>query len=287
MSTSLEFLRANPTALFEYVLAHYFRRHSPFTPTLSFTFLDSQPVKVRRIIAASSNSPDVLEHLAGDIDPWTRETARRSRYWLFLGQFRQLIEMNRRDKIRFIQNEPFTSILPFVVFDTDPEVLGAALENPNISIKMLLNLDRFLDEKSPTMPDRQLRDLVKRVIAIRRNRVLKVSTIFSAVNHTRSGRTTLALFPLLLDRDNLIRKSAIRAIQRLTPEELKSALGYQSEMAELVREGTVFVWHLLRELPVLYNQPDADLQAWIADQKTVLLDHCLSDLSHHRNLQTL
>ena len=290
MSPTAAAPRRTPNQVFEYVLRQYFRRHPPYTRALDLAFLGHQPVKVRRYLTRACNSPEVIEALAHDVDPWTRASARRSPYWELLGQYRQLLKMPRRDKIRFIHQEHFATLPVFIIFETDVTVLAAVFENPNISTQMLIQYENYLQERGTGVQDRRILDLVQQTVSTKRSRVLKISAIHSAPQMRDPYQALPQVLPYLMDADPLVAESAARMLTAFRKRDVLRCLFRHPGMLTLHDAGSRFFWQLLDRLAYLYRDTriaNAPIPRLLRRRKRQLLEECQGDLSNPNHLLTI
>ncbi|NIS39004.1 hypothetical protein GWN91_07745, partial [Candidatus Saccharibacteria bacterium] len=251
--------KGQPNRLFDFVLNNYFRI-SPSGPIHKYISAVQEQSPIRRLhFAQIYNYPEVIEALAYDIDPWVREAARNNKYWQYLGQFKQLLRMNKHDKICFIQKEHFSTLLIFIVFETDLEVLESLFQNPTISIQMLLTLRNYLKKRGKGARDTKMLKLIERTIAIKRNRVVKISEIVQQFNHSESIHPLTNILKFLLDEDPLIVQSAINALYQFEHQEVMNFLFEPNPLALDHQSNYRLLWHILDRLKIHYRVPKKDL----------------------------
>ncbi len=292
----------HPNHLFEKVIKNYFRVSPEKQHKLDTAALLEKPRKIRHNIARFYPYPKIIDILAFDDDPWVREAARQTLYWEALGQYKQLLEMPRGDKIKFIERETIATLLVFFVYETDLEVLSHTLQNPNVSLHMLNTLRHYLENRSRGLFDHKYLELVKRIVELKKERILKVSEILHAVtmNNRQAGLATVLKF--LLDEDILVEKSALGKLKQFSLEDLLRFIETEDPFGNYVKESRLFFWMVLEKLTryvqqrlkIVLSQKSSPLRGavqrlavQIRKRMAMLLDVCSEDLSNSNNLLTL
>ncbi len=292
----------NPNQLFEYVLENYFRMKPVPQTGIELADILAQDEKTRQQIAATYHYPHIIETLAeNDVSFAVRKAAQQNAYWTLLGQFKPLLTLSREDKIRFIQHESFSSILVFIVFDRDPEVLTAVFENPTISLQMLNTLRRYLQERAGDAADQQILKLLEKTIFTRKKRWNKLSAIARLNRQPDLPKVFQQLVNYLDDSDEVVIKSAICVLEKFDYDQLikhlfKSAAQIQVPKPKFWRILTVLQSHYHPDIPLFSENGSLEMEGnkyrsifrrQMIRRKILLLENCSSNLSDLDNFYTV
>lgn len=295
-------IHQRPDRLFEYILYHYFRQHPPYIANCNRQFLDRQPLRIRKYLAEACDTPELIELLVEDPDSSVSHAARKNNYWQYVGQYRQLLQMRRQDKIRFIENEPFASLPVFIIFEKDPEVLEAVFLNPNLSIQMLVMLKSMLKKRGRYTEDQRLQAIIDQVIQLKSSRIHKISAIINAAQAKEQGNPA-ALFLALIDKDPMVVRSARSALREFPVEKIITTLYRHPDLNRLPDAASTVFWQILdrlseygRQFPgfLHFNKvpdgqplPPAHFHEKLIEARLRLIRHCLMHLDRQHSLTTV
>jgi hypothetical protein len=209
--------------------------------------------------------------------------------------------MPAEDKIAFVSNENLANLMVYVVYETDLSVLKHVFLSPELSIQMLTTLQKYLKKRGFGPNDNMIHDLVNKTIKIRKNRVVKISSLLKIKENNNADSAIPAIFEFLLDDDESVVESAVNAINNFEYEDFISVLFRDKPFP---REGHVLdhqFWQILQKLnqhtmvlqkSITEKHSPGDLSFYdvkiqILGRKLQLLQKCSSDLSNREKLLTI
>ncbi|GAB4343913.1 MAG: hypothetical protein Kow0037_32320 [Calditrichia bacterium] len=201
------------TTYFEELLRKYFRRTPPLPTQLYLPAITDQPVEVRKKIAKVCNSPEILEMLCRDSHPEVSQVARGSEYWQAIGQFRPLLKLDRAEKLNYIRREDLSGLMVFVLFETDLKIYKEVLLKPQITLKMIQLLRRYVLEREDSNMAQPILSVIDQVLSLRRRRIVQISSIYKEDGEDYD-QTISATLKYLLDEDEVVVKSAVNVLKK-------------------------------------------------------------------------
>ncbi|NOX36688.1 MAG: hypothetical protein GXO78_04045 [Calditrichaeota bacterium] len=286
-----------PNRFFEYLVDKYFRVRAAEPLDEYLQRIEKLPFYERIKVAETETTPEIIEALADDIDPWVREAAQNHEYWKYLGQYKSLLDMSRADKIRFIEKEQLPNLLIFIFFESDLDVLDAVFRNPSISIAMLNTLRQYLLKRGFGPRDDLILEMLEQHIQIKRERIFKISQVLQLSTSTPPDKQLPILLNYLLDEDHLVKQSALNAIYRIDYDIFQAHL-MQPDPEAIVQSGNAHrLWQVLDQLAIHFRMPqpvlssldqsldfqgqalNAEFRGFIRERKLQLLEYCSGDLS--------
>jgi hypothetical protein len=286
---------------FERVLKRYFRIYPPLPSDSYIKSIKEKPAELRKRLANISHIPHLLDILAKDPDPWVRAEVSKNDYWKILGRYKPLLYMPRMDKVKFIRKSNLSNILVFIIFETDLDVLREVFSHPELSVNILNYLRHFLIERGTGAKDSLILELVKTAIKLRRDRILKISSIIQAKKVKFTDYSIPHILQFLLDEDEIVVVSAIEALQNFDNTEFFDILFRENPLPENEEDVSLKIYQILEKLNERYLPPDIPLDnnepsdedslfsinQQILKRKVELIKHCSRDLSIRDNLLTL
>ncbi|GEM_PF-5964924 len=255
------FQHQTPFKIFEFVLENYFRIHPPHNIERYSEIIFQASQFTREKLAKTSPYPEIVELLVHDVDPWVRDAVCKNPYWQLLGQFKPLLNMNGRDKIRFIEREGLASLLVFIVFERDVEILRAVFENPNVSIQMLALLRKYLTQRGEGENDANILKLVDTIITQKKERLLKIAAIHAETNSDEPLKALPRILKCLLDRDPVVVNAAQSAFKNFSRDEFEEWLFMPEPFDEVHQMSPLFFWHVLLILRNHFSQKETEQDA--------------------------
>ena len=294
MSKDFSQLYHNPTRLFEYVLEHYFRISSESEDAARIQQVLSQPAEVRWHIARIYHDPSIIESLIDDPSPMVRNAALQNPYWLTLGQFKPLLTLPEKEKLHFIERESFTSIMVFLVYEKDLNILKAVFQNPTITISMLEILRRYLIRRGNNNEDAEVLRAIQQAINKKQYYIKQNSLIHRAAQVDSPLEKLLNLKDFLLSDDPIVVKSAVNQLEKIPFEVFLKLIGSE-ELRQKIPFATL--WGVLRAIKKYYcyytesfhldslqdntsSKPANLLKEIIRQQKLAMLEICQTDLNN-------
>ena len=295
--------RMAPNRLFEHILKKYFYKPLPIPAQIYLRVLKNQPASVRQKVAKYCHHPEIIEALVEDPSYEVSREATQNEYWRVLGQFRQLLNLSRREKIEFIRREGFPNILVFVVFETDLKVLEELYQHPSISIHMLNSLRNHLSGLQTEIEVQDRLQMLQAAIAQRRRRIFQVTGVFKAAKSGNPHQSICRILPYLLDDDEVVVKSAINMLKQYDYNTLRTFIFQENPFGEKVTD-TVKIWLMLQKLQEHYRMSGRPLhrlngsllevshthESFLEDiyyRKVKLLDYCADNITDTQHLITL
>ncbi len=294
-----------PNRLFEYLVEKYYRVRASEPLDEYLQRIQNLPFYERIKMAETETTPEIIEALADDIDPWVREAAQNHEYWKYLGQFKSLLDMSQSDKIRFIEKEQLPNLLIFIFFESDLDVLDAVFRNPSVSIFMLNTLRQYLMKRGFGPRDDLILEMIDHHIRTKRDRIFKISRILQTSTTRPAAQQLPILLNFLLDNDQLVKQSALNAIYRIDFEKLQAHLQQDDPQAVIQSDNAHRLWLILDQLALHFRIPHPVLISWdqslelqvpernpdfkpfIRERKLQLLEYCTSNLSEPGRFLTI
>ncbi len=294
MSKNFSQLYHNPTRLFEYVLEHYFRVSSESEREARIQQVFAQPPEVRWHIARIYHDPLIIESLIDDPSPMVRNAALQNPYWLTLGQFKPLLNLPEKEKLHFIERESFTSILVFLVYEKDLNVLKAVFQNPTITISMLEILKRYLIQRGNYNKDAEILQAIQLAINKKQFYIQQNSLIHRAAKTDSALDKLVNLKNFLLSDDTVLVKSAVNQLEKIPFEEFLRLIGSDELRQKMPFSSLWSVLQAIKEYYCYYNgsyqfdslrenvtsKPVNPLMQIIRQQKLAMLEICQTDLNN-------
>lgn len=224
MINTFSMLYHNPAKLLEYVLENYFRKSDAAGQEARIMQLLKQTSEVRWHVARIYHDPQLIEILIDDPSPMVRKAAMDNPYWLILGQFKPLLSLPEVEKIQYIGREGFSSILVFLVYETNLKVLKSAFLNPTVSIAMLEMMRRYLIRRGTRSIDNDILRLIQQSIKLKQHYLRQISAINRAKDNQDVAHCIANLTPFLLDEDMVIVQTAVSHLERYPYSEIAAAL---------------------------------------------------------------
>ena len=294
MSKDFSQLYHNPTRLFEYVLEHYFRITTESTEAARIQQVLAQPPEVRWHIARIYHDPSIIESLIDDPSPMVRKAALQNPYWLTLGQFKPLLTLPEKEKLHFIERESFSSILVFLVYETNLNILKAVFHNPTITISMLEILRRYLIRRGNGSEDAEILQLIQQAINKKQYYIKQNSLIHRAAQADCALDKLVNLKDFLLSEDPVIVKSAVNQLEKIPFEAFLKLIGSEELRQKLPFAGLWGVLSAIKKYYCYYSEtfqldslqenttgkPIDPLKQVIRQQKLAMLEICQTDLNN-------
>jgi|GEM_PF-4400580 len=246
-----------------------------------------QSLRKRQLAASSTRFPSLIEALANDQDVDVRRIAQSRPYWKYVSENRHLLEMSFNEKRSFVSREPIESLMVFLLEETDEAILRELFQNPSVTIKTLSVYREYLNSRRQSYSDDRLIYQLDNTITIKRERILKVADIW----REESDPSVLLprVLPALVDRDEVVVKSAVNRIETLDESDLQQWLSGSTERTKYDLE---ILWKIVKVLQkhFLKHATDLNRQRWdrlIVDCQKELLKKCSQMITQHSAIITL
>ncbi len=187
------------------VMDRYFRKTPPVPSNI---YLSQDVIKnkeIKKQIARYCHFPSIINILANDEDEEIRMLARKNEFWNLVGRFQDILGFARTERMTFARIEGFHNLLVILIFEDDLQILAEALNNPAISLKMLVHFIRLLRQRGQGRKDEQILEIAMQVMSQKRKQIVQISQINRASRQLNQDRNLTTMLQYLRDENNTIR----------------------------------------------------------------------------------
>ena len=216
----------NMVHYFNYIMHRYFRRMPPI-PThiyLQFDKPEDEIVLLKKLIAANCHFPAILNVLAHDPNDEVRNTVYQSTYWQLVGRYQDILGFGKRERKAFARNEDKHNIFILLMFEDDPEVFTEVLNNPAISLTMLVRYIQLLQKRGQGRRDDHFLRLARQALARKKDQILKLSLLQRLVRDPDSPKNVEAILPFLYKEESMLKKAVFNTLRRVNQDVLKRVI---------------------------------------------------------------
>ena len=206
MYTVKGFKYKNYLDYFTDVMERYFRKSPPIESHIYLTDEIMQNSELRRKIAFHCKFPHILNTLANDKDEVVNNTARQNDYWLLVGSYSEISGFDKRERKEFARVEGNSNIIALLMFEEDPEIVAEALDNPSISVKMIVSFLKLLEKRGKGLKDKQILELAKKALKKKKERIITIAEINKAISKLADNENINLLIKHLQAKDLFIRQ---------------------------------------------------------------------------------
>ena len=108
--------------------------------------------------------PEVLDKLFRISEREIQMVIQRTDYYNEIGQFKDILQFNKEERIQFAAFDTHKNVYCLILFDTDIEVLKAAVYNPSIDIQILQEISKILLRRKQSQVDEVFIRLIENAI---------------------------------------------------------------------------------------------------------------------------
>ncbi len=213
----------NEIHYFNYIMQQYFRRTPPI-PTHIYLQFDKPEDKViiqKKLIAANCHFPAILNVLAHDKHEEVRNAVYQSTYWQLVGRYQDILGFGKRERKAFARNEDKHNIFILLMFEDDPEVFTEVLNNPAISLTMLVRYIQLLQKRGRGRRDEHFLRLAKQALSRKKDQILKLSLLQRLVRNPQAPKNVEAILPFLYKEESILKKAVFNTLRRVDQDTLK------------------------------------------------------------------
>ncbi len=192
---------------FSYTMERYFRKAPPIPTNIYLSGEIMEDAELRRQVARHCHFPAIINTLANDEDEAVRQTARKNEYWQLVGRYQDILGFGRRERKAFAQNEDQPNILILLMFEDDPDVLKMVLQNPVISVKMVVQFLKLLQKRGNGRKDEQIYEIALDILKQRKRQIITIASINKAAEQITRAENIRLILGHFLDSDPTVRKS--------------------------------------------------------------------------------
>ncbi len=213
----------NEIHYFNYILHKYFRRTPPI-PThiyLNFDESETDAVVLKKMIAANCHFPAILNVLANDDNEEVRNAVYQSTYWQLLGRYQDILGFGKRERKAFARNEDKHNIFILMMFEDDPDVFQEVLNNPAISLTMLVRYIQVLKQRGRGRRDELFLKLAEQALKRKKDQIIKLSILQRLVREPENPRNIEAILPFFVREESLLKQAVFNTLRRIDQATLK------------------------------------------------------------------
>ncbi|WP_456441905.1 hypothetical protein [Caldithrix abyssi] len=216
----------NEVHYFNYIMQRYFRKTPPI-PThiyLQFDKPEDEVILSKKLIAANCHFPAILNVLAHDKHEEVRNIVYQSTYWQLVGKYQDVLGFGKRERKAFARNESKHNIFILLMFEDDPEVFDEVLNNPAISLTMLVRYIQLLQKRGRGRRDEHFLRLARQALNRKKDQILKLSLLQRLVRHPTAPKNVEAILPFLYKEESLLKRTVFNTLRRVDQEVLKRVI---------------------------------------------------------------
>jgi len=216
----------NEIHYFNYIMHRYFRRTPPI-PThiyLQFDKPEDEVVLLKKLIATNCHFPAILNVLAHDPNDEVRNAVYQSTYWQLVGRYQDILGFGKRERKAFARHEDRHNIFILLMFEDDPEVFTEVLNNPAISLTMLVRYIQLLQKRGRGKRDEHFLRLARQALARKKDQILKLSLLQRLVRDPDSPKNVEAILPFLYKEDSMLKQAVFNTLRRVNQDILKHVI---------------------------------------------------------------
>ncbi|MHB2153572.1 hypothetical protein ACX8XN_04135 [Calditrichota bacterium GD2] len=216
----------NEVHYFNYIMQRYFRKTPPI-PThiyLQFDKAEDEVILSKKLIAANCHFPAILNVLAHDKHEEVRNIVYQSTYWQLVGKYQDVLGFGKRERKAFARNESKHNIFILLMFEDDPEVFDEVLNNPAISLTMLVRYIQLLQKRGRGRRDEHFLRLARQALNRKKDQILKLSLLQRLVRHPAAPKNVEAILPFLYKEESLLKRTVFNTLRRVDQEVLKRVI---------------------------------------------------------------
>ncbi len=201
----------------------FFRKIPPI-PTHIYLQFDATPekeIELKKQIAAHCHFPAILNVLANDKNYEVRSAVYQSTYWQLVGRYQDILGFGKRERKAFARNEDKHNIFILLMFEDDPEVFQEILNNPAISLTMLVRFIQLLEKRGRGRRDEIFLEMARQALVRKKNQIIKLSILQRLIRDPKSQKNIDAILPFLVAEESTLKKAVFNVLRRLDHETLK------------------------------------------------------------------
>ena len=207
-------------------MERYFRRQPPLPSHIYLAAEAPEDAALRRQIAEHCHFPAILNILANDENDEVRIAAQNNHFWKLVGRYQDILGFAKKERKAFARNEGHPNILVLLMFEDDPEVVVEILNNPSISLQMLVLYQKLLKERGRGRKDIQLYEIARRILSGRREQIIKISAIYKAAEKITQTENIGALLSYLADPDRTVSRAIENIFVMLDAAVIRQFINY-------------------------------------------------------------
>ena len=213
----------NEVHYYNYIMQKFFRKTPPI-PTHIYLQFDTTPekaVELKKQIAAHCHFPAILNVLANDDNDEVRNTVYQSSYWQLVGRYQDILGFGKRERKAFARNEDKHNIFILLMFEDDPDVFKEILNNPAISLTMLVRFIQLLEKRGRGRRDEMFLGMAKQALSRKKDQIIKLSILQRLLRDPKSQKNVEAVLPFLVAEESLLKKAVFNVLRKIDQETLK------------------------------------------------------------------
>jgi len=214
---------------YTHIMERYFRRHPPVPSHIYLSGEAAEDCNVRRLVAEKCSFPSIINILANDENDLVRQTARQNEFWQLVGRYQDILGFGRKERKSFAHNEGRQNIIVLLMFEDDPEIVEEILNNPAISLKMLVLYMQLLKKRGSGRKDFELQEIAKKILIQRREQIIKISAIYKAAEKITDTENISTLLGCLADNDRTVLQAIENILARQDAVVIKQFVNYSLE----------------------------------------------------------
>lgn len=237
----------NALAYFTYVMQRYFRKEPPLPVHIYLSGETTEDASLRRSIAENCRFPAIINSLANDENDAVRASAHENDFWKLVGCYQDILGFGKKERKAFARNEGPPNILVLLMFEDDPEIVEEILNNPTISLKMLVLYMKLLNERGRGRKDIQLYEIARRILSGRREQIIKISAIYKAAEKITHSENIDLLLNYLADPDRTVHQAIENILSLQDATVIKQFVNYGLEDKHFenpLKQFSVLTWLL-------------------------------------------
>ncbi|HID40322.1 MAG TPA: hypothetical protein EYP36_12525, partial [Calditrichaeota bacterium] len=202
------------------VMNRYFRRMPPIPTNIYLSQDVAKNRNIKKKIASHCHFPSIINVLANDEDEEVRLEARKNEYWHLVGRFQDILGFARNERMAFARIEGFHNLVVLLIFEDDLQILREVLNNPAISLKMLVHFIRLLRERGNGRKDEQIMEIASEVMGQKRKQIVQISQINRAAKQLNLDQNLKTILHYLRDENNTVRLAIHNILLKEDPNRL-------------------------------------------------------------------
>jgi len=202
------------------VMNRYFRRMPPIPTNIYLSQDVTKNNDIKKKIAIHCHFPSVINVLANDEDEEVRLEARKNEFWHLVGRFQDILGFARNERMAFARIEGFHNLVVLLIFEDDLKIIREVLNNPAISLKMLVHFIRLLRERGNGRKDEQIMEIATDVMGQKRKQIVQISQINRAAKQLNLDKNLRTILHYLRDENNTVRLAIHNILLKQHPNRL-------------------------------------------------------------------
>ena len=214
----------NEVHYYNYIMQKFFRKTPPIPTHIYLQFDDVPPeraIELKKQIAAHCHFPAILNVLANDDNSEVRNAVYQTSYWQLVGRYLDILGFGKRERKAFARNEDKHNIFILLMFEDDQEVFKEILNNPAISLTMLVRFIQLLEKRGHGRRDEIFLHMARQALTRKKDQIIKLSILQRLLRDPKSQRNIEAILPFLVAEESLLKKAVFNVLRRIDQEALK------------------------------------------------------------------